>query len=70
MLTGRKTLSLTLQPRLFPDHPHPPALPAPSPQGVRYVLEMKLGWFERHKIAPGVIVRTERGTLGASFFRQ
>jgi uncharacterized membrane protein (UPF0127 family) len=35
---------------------------------VQYVLEVKQGWFERHKIAVGTQVRTERGTLAETFF--
>lgn len=42
-------------------------IPAGSDQ-VQYVLEMKQGWFERNKIAPGTIVRTERGTLSQTYF--
>lgn len=35
---------------------------------VQYVLEMKQGWFERHKITPGAVIRTERGSLRDTFF--
>ena len=35
---------------------------------VQYVLEVKQGWFERHKINVGTQVRTERGTLAETFF--
>jgi uncharacterized protein len=37
---------------------------------VQFVLETNQGWFERHHIAPGVVIRTERGTLMETFFRQ
>jgi uncharacterized protein len=35
---------------------------------VQFVLEVKQGWFERNKIAPGTLVRTERGALGETYF--
>ncbi len=37
---------------------------------VQYVLEAKEGWFTRHKIGPGAVVRTERGSLAETFFRK
>jgi uncharacterized membrane protein (UPF0127 family) len=45
------------------------AIPSASNQ-VQYVLEMKQGWFERNHIGPGTVVRTERGSLGQTYFRQ
>lgn len=39
-----------------------------SSDQVQYVLEMKQGWFDRNKIAPGTIVRTEKGTLTQTYF--
>ena len=45
------------------------SVPAASDQ-VQYVLEMKPGWFERNKIAVGTVMRTERGTLAQTYFRQ
>lgn len=38
--------------------------------GVQYVLETRQGWFERHNIRPGVVVRTERGSLRDTFSRR
>jgi uncharacterized membrane protein (UPF0127 family) len=35
---------------------------------VQFVLEMKEGWFKRHNIGAGVVVRTDRGTLLQTFF--
>ncbi len=35
---------------------------------IQFVLEMNTGWFERNKIGPGVLVRTEKGTLQETFF--
>jgi uncharacterized membrane protein (UPF0127 family) len=37
---------------------------------VQYVLEMKEGWFRRHHIGEGTLIRTERGTLRETFFGQ
>lgn len=37
---------------------------------VQYVLETKRGWFERHGVKPGVLIRTERGTLQETFFQR
>ncbi len=36
---------------------------------VQYVLETSPGWFERHNISTGTLVRTERGSLRKTFFR-
>jgi hypothetical protein len=36
---------------------------------IQYVLEVKQGWFERHNIKVGTQIRTERGTLAETFFR-
>jgi uncharacterized protein len=35
---------------------------------IQYVLEVKDGWFARHNIAPGTVVRTEKGSLRETFF--
>jgi hypothetical protein len=35
---------------------------------VQYVLEVNQGWFSRHHIAPGTLVRTEFGSLPETFF--
>jgi uncharacterized membrane protein (UPF0127 family) len=37
---------------------------------IRYVLEMKQGWFERNKVAVGSVVRTEIGSLQDTFFKR
>jgi uncharacterized membrane protein (UPF0127 family) len=37
---------------------------------VQYVLETRQGWFQRHNIGPGTLLRTERGTLRDTFFRR
>ena len=35
---------------------------------VQFVLETNQGWFGRHHVTPGMVVRTERGTLMETFF--
>ena len=37
---------------------------------VQFVLETNQGWFGRHHVTPGMVVRTERGTLMETFFHQ
>jgi uncharacterized protein len=34
---------------------------------IQYVLETARGWFDRHGVGTGTVVRTERGTLRESF---
>ena len=36
---------------------------------VQFVLETSQGWFERHNVSTGTVVRTERGSLVETFFR-
>jgi uncharacterized protein len=35
---------------------------------IQFVLEVNQGWFSRHHVGTGTIVRTERGTLQETFF--
>jgi hypothetical protein len=35
---------------------------------IQYVLETKDGWFARHNINTGTVIRTEKGSLGETFF--
>ena len=37
---------------------------------VQYVLEVNQGWFARHHLSPGTLVRTEFGSLPESFTRR
>jgi uncharacterized membrane protein (UPF0127 family) len=37
-------------------------------KNVQFVLEVAQGWFTRHHIGPGTIVRTQHGTLQETFF--
>ena len=36
---------------------------------IQFVLEVPQGWFARHAVNTGAVVRTERGTLAETFFR-
>ena len=36
---------------------------------ILYVLEMKQGWFQRHNIGVGTVLRTERGSLPQTYPR-
>lgn len=35
---------------------------------VMFVLETKRGWFDRHNVRAGMVVKTERGSLRETFF--
>jgi uncharacterized membrane protein (UPF0127 family) len=37
---------------------------------IQYVLEVKDGWFTRHNINLGAVIRTEKGSLQETFFRK
>jgi uncharacterized membrane protein (UPF0127 family) len=37
---------------------------------VQFVLEVPQGWFQRHNVSAGAVVRTERGSLMETFFRR
>ena len=37
---------------------------------IQYVLEVKDGWFARHNINPGAVIRTEKGSLAETFLRK
>jgi hypothetical protein len=39
-----------------------------SSERVQFVLETNQGWFRRHNVTPGTVIRTERGTLMETFF--
>jgi len=34
---------------------------------IRYVLETTQGWFDRHNVRTGMVVRTEHGSLQSTF---
>ena len=37
---------------------------------LQFVLEVSRGWFERHNVRTGMVIRTERGSLQETFFRR
>ncbi|HVU27155.1 MAG TPA: DUF192 domain-containing protein [Verrucomicrobiae bacterium] len=37
-------------------------------ESIGYVLETKDGWFGRHNVTTGMVIRTERGSLHDTFF--
>ena len=41
-----------------------------SSERVQFVLETSQGWFGRHRVTTGMVVRTEHGTLLETFFRR
>lgn len=41
-----------------------------SSERVQFVLETNQGWFKRHNVNPGTVIRTEHGTLTETFFHQ
>lgn len=45
------------------------SIPADSDQ-IQYVLEMNQGWFSRHGVSTGTVIRTDFGTLQETFFQK
>jgi len=41
-----------------------------SSDQIQYVLEVNQGWFKRHNVTTGMVVRTERGSLRDTFFKR
>ena len=41
-----------------------------SSDRVQFVLETSQGWFGRHNVTTGMVIRTERGTLKDTFLRE
>jgi uncharacterized membrane protein (UPF0127 family) len=37
---------------------------------IQYVLETRDGWFARHNISPGAVIRTDKGSLAETFIRR
>ena len=37
---------------------------------LQFVLEVPQGWFTRHNVRTGMVVRTERGSLRETFIRR
>jgi uncharacterized membrane protein (UPF0127 family) len=49
--------------------PHNTNAVVAASNNIRFVLETPQGWFQRHNVNTGMVVRTERGTLMETFFR-
>jgi hypothetical protein len=49
--------------------PHNTNSVAASSERVQFVLETSQGWFGRHNVNTGMLVRTERGSLADTFLR-
>ena len=43
------------------------AIPSAS-DNIQYVLEVRQGWFGRHNVTEGMVMRTEEGSLQSTFF--
>jgi hypothetical protein len=48
--------------------PHDTNSVAAASDRIQYVLETNQGWFDRHRVGVGALVRTEKGTLRQTFF--
>jgi uncharacterized protein len=51
-------------------HPHNTNPVVAASDRVQFVLETNQGWFERHHVTPGMVIRTERGSLMETFFQR
>ena len=43
---------------------------AAAADNIQFVLEVKDGWFTRHNINPGTVIRTEKGSLRETFVQK
>jgi uncharacterized membrane protein (UPF0127 family) len=50
--------------------PHNETPVVAATRNVQFVLEVNQGWFSRHHIQPGTLVRTEYGSLPETFLRR
>ena len=50
--------------------PHDTISVVSAATNVRFALETPQGWFQRHNINTGAVVRTERGSLAETFLRR
>lgn len=55
---------------IHPMQPHDTNSVVSAAMHVRFALETPQGWFQRHNVTTGTVVRTERGSLAETFFRQ
>lgn len=49
--------------------PHDTNSVVSASMNVRFALETPQGWFQRHNVSTGAVVRTERGSLSETFLR-
>ena len=54
---------------IYDMQPHDTNSVVSAATNVRFALETPQGWFQRHNISPGAVVRTERGSLAETFLR-
>lgn len=50
--------------------PHDTNSVVSAAMNVRFALETPQGWFQRHNVSTGAVVRTERGSLPETFLRR
>lgn len=50
--------------------PHDTNTVASTSTNIRFALETPDGWFQRHNISTGTVIRTERGSLSDTFLRR
>ena len=50
--------------------PHDTNSVVSAAMNVRFALETPQGWFKRHNVSTGAVVRTERGSLAETFLRR
>jgi uncharacterized protein len=50
-------------------HPHDTNSVEAASNQIQYVLETNQNWFRKKNVRPGMVVRTEHGTLQETFFR-
>jgi len=50
--------------------PHDTNSVVSAAMNVRFALETPQGWFQRHNVSTGAVVRTERGSLATTFLRR
>lgn len=55
---------------VHPLHPKNEVAVESESDRVQFVLETPQGWFQRNNVKPGMVVRTEKGTLQETFLRR
>ncbi len=52
---------------IHPLEPHNETPVLSNTNNIRFALETPQGWFEKHHVTPGMVIRTERGSLLETF---